>query len=525
MLLGRSSAAHPAGRLELPGWGTECRGLCCVSQQFLSRTVSNDAMSPPAVSVNGNSHGARRAIGAYRIVGEKGSGRFGSVYLGEHSGTGRPVAIRILPRGVTDLPGVAATLRRRARSVVEASQTHPALVGVLEYGVTEDGQIFAVMERAEGHRLSDVLADRPGLDVTAALRLAIELGGPLETLHNQGFVHAAVRPENFVIGADGGVKLLDVELVALRDIPVVQPHLVEVAPPAYLTPEQIEGNPASEKSDVYAFGVLLYRMLSGALPFEGRTRDELFAKHLRETPGLLNRRGRVVPVAVEAVLVEALDKVPERRPFMQRVLNQLAANRSVRTSRWKRIAAPAAGLVAAAVLGVPLTWTLLGSRPVARASAPKASVRTTPAVQPAPVEAATPSMATTPSPAPVLAIELPERPAEISPTVRPARVVLTAPSLPTVPRPQPVPAQAAQAGPSITPWRPVPTPPMVHVPAPAEPRVEREISRAVVPASTQSAPAQATPVLAAPAREGREGEDSDSRAVIDWLLNQRVGEQ
>ena len=155
-------------------------------------------------------------------------------------------------------------------------------------------------ERARAEQLRARLADRTNREGIAWEWR--ELGGPLETLHNQGFVHAAVRPENFVIGADGGVKLLDVELVALRDKPVVQPHLVEAAPAAYLTPEQIGGHPASEKSDVYAFGVLLYRMLSGALPFEGQTREELFAKHpeargyLRDPKGyrLYDRREELV---------------------------------------------------------------------------------------------------------------------------------------------------------------------------------------------------------------------------------------
>src|SRR5262245_19886782 len=96
---------------------------------------------------------------------EKGSGAFGTVYFAEDFRTGQPVAIRVLPREVTDAPTVAETIQRRAHTVIEASQAHPALVRVLEYGDTDDGHIFPVMERAEGRLLSEVLAEPGRTDV------------------------------------------------------------------------------------------------------------------------------------------------------------------------------------------------------------------------------------------------------------------------------------------------------------------------------------------------------------------------
>ena len=466
--------------------------------------MSRDATpSPGSATANGTATSVHRTIGHYRIGSEKGTGAFGTVYFAEDSRTGRPVAIRLLPRGMTDPAAVAATLRRRARTVIEASQTHPALVGVLEYGATEDGQVFAVMERAEGRRLSDVLADDPTPDVAATLQLALELGGPLETLHNQGLVHAAVRPDNFVITEHAGVKLLDVELVALRDVPALQWLVVEGSPAAYLAPEQIEGQPASEKGDVYAFGVLLYQMLAGG--------EEAFVNDQHEIPRLLSQRGVAVPATVEAALAEALDRVPERRPFMQKVLNQIATNRSASRGRWRRIAVPVAGLIAAAFIGMPVFWSLLAPRPAAHVTPFPAAVSSRPII---PVEASRSSTALQPTVETVAAtLELPARPSTPAPSMPSARPSITPPppAIPVI-----VPTHAGN--PPVTPWRPI-APPTARPSTPPAPRIEREGPQPVPPAATMAAPAPA-PALPVAVRDH---EDSDPRAIVDWLLNQRGG--
>jgi eukaryotic-like serine/threonine-protein kinase len=472
--------------------------------------VSRDATpSPGSATANGTATRSQRAIGHYRIVAEKGTGAFGTVYFADDSRTGRPVAIRLLPRGMTDSAAVAATLRRRARSVIEASQTHPALIRVLEYGNTDDGQVFAVMERAEGRRLSDVLADSSP-DVTATLQLAIELGGPLETLHNQGLVHAAVRPDNFVITEHDGVKLLDVELVALRDVPALHRSIVEGSPAAYLAPEQIEGQPASEKSDVYAFGVLLYQMLAGVPPFEA-SGGEAFVDDPQEAPRLLSQRGLAVPVSAEAALVEALDKVPERRPFMQKVLNQLATDKSASRGGWKRIAVPAAGLIAAVFIGVPVLWSLLVPRPEAHISPFPAAVKSPPII---PAGASGPSTSLPPTVETVPAtLELPPRPSAPAPRLPSAGPSITPPSVAIKAIVPPI-----AGNPAVTPWRPI-APPTARTTAPAEPRIERQAPQPVPLAASVSAPAPAPalPVVA------RDHDDGDPRAIIDWLLNQRGG--
>jgi eukaryotic-like serine/threonine-protein kinase len=508
--------------------------------------------STPVARANGLSGAAPGQIGQYRVIAEKCAGAFGTVYHAEDSRTGQPVAIRVLPREVTDTATVAETIRRRSRTVIEASQAHPSLTGVLEYGSTEDGHVFAVMERVEGRRLSDVLAEPHRIEVAAAVQRAIEFGGPIETLHNLGLVHAGVRPSNFVLAPDDSVKLLDVELAALRDVPALQHLIAERSPAAYLAPEQIAGQVVSEKTDVYAFGVLLYEMLSGAPPFEAESREEAFAKHSQGTPPLLRDRRRGIPIAVEATLAEVLDKIPERRPFMQEVLNQIATDGSAGPRPWKRLAAPAAGLVAAVSIGLLVAWSLLTPRLSAQVEGPPpAAVKPPPAAPAAQIETSRPAPATalelpppaTPARATEPATGVQRPPLAVAPTPPPPAPAL-APARPPAEPSTPPPASAARVTPfrSVTPSAPppsttapspsprpvaappaavapvAPTRPAVAAPAASEAAAVRpqvEISE-LPPASVSAPPASAV--------RARDSEEADPRALIDWLLNKR-GEQ
>src|SRR6266851_524040 len=169
--------------------------------------------------------------GRYRIVSDLGAGAFGNVSLAEDEATGHEVAIRFLPRG---LAGVSQTVHTRPRmggSIVAAAAAHPALVRVLEFGDAENGHAFVAMEHVQGRRLTEILSEGP-LEVDAGLRWAIELGGAVETLHNMGLVHGALRPHNVTIRADGGVKLMDVELAGLRDAWAMRGISADEAPAA-----------------------------------------------------------------------------------------------------------------------------------------------------------------------------------------------------------------------------------------------------------------------------------------------------
>jgi eukaryotic-like serine/threonine-protein kinase len=370
-----------------------------------------------------------------------------------------------------------------ARSIVAASAAHPGLTRVLEFGEVDRGRLFAVMERVEGRRLSEIRAKGRPLDVAAAMPIALDLGGAVETLHNMGFVHGALRPHNILVLEDGRIKLLDLELAGLRDAQEVQ-SLIAAAPSAeYLAPEQIMKAPVSEKADVYAFGAILHELLCGAPPFQAATREAVLAKHLKETPVPIHRRRPDVPSSAERAVTLALHKQPDSRPLMSDVLNLLWTGAHSPAPRRTRAVMIAGGVALAALAVGAVAWGVVALRPASF----------TPTAQPAP-EPASPVSAPPTSTAPVS-------------QTRPAPAVTPAPParLPTSVERAPVAAPPRSAAPpAAAPSTPPPT-----APTSVSPRVERR-----EPPRTSLAPAVAAPERPAPSRD-----PDDPGAVIDWLLN------
>jgi serine/threonine-protein kinase len=253
------------------------------------------------------------------------------------------------------MPHAAQAIQRLGRWMVVASTAHPGLVRVLECGEAENGQAFMAMELVEGRRLSEMLSGGKPLDVGAALRLALDLGEAVETLHNMGLVHGALRPGNVMVLGDGHVRLMDVELTGLRDAQAIAGVIGAEPPAEYLSPEQIRRAQVTEKSDIYAFAIILYEILCGVPPFQAPTRDAVIAKHMTEMPAPMRRRRRAVSTAVESVVTSALSKPPELRPHMAQILNRLWAETHGPATRWTRTAASVAGVALAASIAALAT--------------------------------------------------------------------------------------------------------------------------------------------------------------------------
>jgi ABC-type uncharacterized transport system substrate-binding protein len=378
-----------------------------------------------SIDVSERAQVGRRVRDRYRIVRELGSGAFGTVFLAEDEVTAQRVAIRFLPRALAALPSTVRAVQNMGRSIAAGSAAHPGLVRILEPGKAEPGQPFAVMEFVEGRRLSDILSEGKPLDLATARRWALDLGASVEALHNMGLVHGGLCPRNVMVLPDGCVKLMDVELAGLRDAPMSQ-SVFDTSPAEYLSPEQIRREPVTEKTDIYALGVIVYAMFSGAPPFQAATRDAVIAKHLTEAPAPMDRR-RPVPAPTERIVMQALAKDPVLRPWMNEMLNELWGETNVPATRgWKRPAAIGAGAAIAASIVALGIWGLLGPRPPAvrsaaqppaphadrapvgaptitspRASAPATMTRTESAARPpAPVTASSPAVTVAPPSAP-----------------------------------------------------------------------------------------------------------------------------
>jgi serine/threonine-protein kinase len=433
--------------------------------------MSRDAKAAPSVEPDNRPPIGLRVNGRYRVVSELGTGVFGTVCLAVDETDGREIAIRFLPRELGDLSQPTHIKRRADPSIVEASMAHTALVRVLEFGKAENGQAFAAMDLVHGRRLGAILSEG-SLDFDTALRVAVELGGAVESLHNIGLVHGALRPSNVMIGSDGHVTLLDVELIGVRATQAVNGIMIDEPPPEYLSPEQIRQVLVTETTDIYAFAVILYEMLCGVPPFQGETREAVLAKHLTETPISMRRRRRTVPASVEAVVALALSKVPEPRPPIQTILNRLWEEANRPATRLKRTSAIIAGGVLAVSLAVIAGWALHAPAPLA--PPPLARPAPPPLVEEAPIP--TPSTSSAP------------------PTRTEASPGKAAPAI--------VPSSAARSTPPSAP--PLTSPPR---------KVERQEQRRV---PTPEGPASERPAASS------NTDDPDPSAIIDWILEQRA---
>src|SRR5262249_18092568 len=237
-------------------------------------------------------------------------------------------------------------------------------------------------------RLSELMSGRAPLESHAALRIALELGGALENPHHMGVVHSALHPRNLVVVEDGRVKLLDVALPGPR---AARPGQGTTPPAQYLAPEQIQKAQITEKTDIYAFGVVLYELLSGAPPFEAATRDAVCAKHLKDAPVPIHRRHDGIPAAGSRAGTLALYKQPEARPWR--------GGQGPAPQR-KRAAVTVGGAALAALAVGAVVWGALALRPSIGSSPVQPAAR--PALEPAPAALAPPTPAPPAAPPPAV---------------------------------------------------------------------------------------------------------------------------
>jgi hypothetical protein len=262
--------------------------------------------------------GAR--LGPFEILSPLGAGGMGEVYRARDTRLDRTVAIKVLPSELLNAPGRRIE-RFRREALAVARITHPHICTLHDVG--EDGPaIFLVMEYLEGVTLAARLADGP-LPLDVALRAAIPMADALDHAHRQGVVHADLKPANIMLTRDG-VKLLDFGLAKLQARDDETPHeatqterLTEVGSIAgtipYMAPEQIEGREVDSRTDIFAFGAVLFEMLSGRRPFAGDSRASLMAAIVAAEPPALSSLQPQVPAALERLIRRCLAKDPEDR--------------------------------------------------------------------------------------------------------------------------------------------------------------------------------------------------------------------
>jgi len=258
--------------------------------------------------------------GKYTLISKLGEGGMGSVYLAEQATMGREVAIKVLRREFSQNRMAIKRFLREARAASKLA--HPNTITVYDFGQSNDGLLYLVMEKLTGRPLADILDSDGALPVTRAIHILSQICDSLAEAHKNGITHRDLKPENIFIeekvGNEDFVKVLDFGIAKMQgDETTTQATAAGMicGTPAYMSPEQAMGKEIDGRSDIYALGVLLYEMLTNEKPFEGDTPMEVMLKHINEpSPDIYQRTQIQVPQGVQDTIDKLLAKKPEGRP-------------------------------------------------------------------------------------------------------------------------------------------------------------------------------------------------------------------
>ena len=253
-------------------------------------------------------------LGQYDVLSSIGAGGMGEVYRARDSSLDRDVAIKVLPADLAEHPERLARFEREAKAV--AKLDHPNILSIHDFG-TEDGVTYAVMELLRGESLREVIS-QDGLTTAKAVEYSQAIADGLAAAHEKGIVHRDLKPENVFLTRDGRIKILDFGLAKLnlpeQDLATEVPTATLetqagslLGTVAYMAPEQVQGMPADERSDIFAFGVVLYEMLTGHRPFGGSNSLETAAAILKEDPEPISTVSTKLASPLEGVVARCLE--------------------------------------------------------------------------------------------------------------------------------------------------------------------------------------------------------------------------
>ena len=261
--------------------------------------------------------------GKYRLDETLGGGGMGTVYRATHLLIDRPVALKVLSQRFVGDQTAQQRFRREARAA--GRMQHPNAVTVTDFGATDDGYLYIVMELLEGRTLRDLLAHEGPLDPARAVSIMLQVCAAVGAAHDAGLIHRDLKPANIFIeqrpNLPAIVKVLDfgVAKFAVEEHDDDYKTLTQVGAiigtPRYMSPEQCSGAaPLTPASDVYSLGIILYETLTGAVPFSADTPLAVALKQVSETPRPLREIVPTIPADLEKVVLNALAKNPQERP-------------------------------------------------------------------------------------------------------------------------------------------------------------------------------------------------------------------
>lgn len=317
-----------AGALERP---SDQRGVyldqACTDPDLRSQVESliaaNDGgqtsfLNPPTVTSAPLQKGTQ--LGEYTILAQIGAGGMGEVYSARDKRLNRDVAIKVLPPFVSADPDRLRRFDQEARAA--AALNHPNILAVFQMG-TYEGAPYLVSELLEGSTLRDQLRRGP-MPLRRAIDCGVQIARGLAAAHEKGIAHRDLKPENLFVTRDGTVKILDFGLAKLTQSPLAAdsnlPTFTSLTEPGvilgtvgYMSPEQVSGKAADHRVDIFAFGAVLYEMLTGRRAFQKNTSVETMNAILNEEPPGISEAGQKTPAALQRIVWRCLEKHPEQR--------------------------------------------------------------------------------------------------------------------------------------------------------------------------------------------------------------------
>ncbi len=308
-----------AGRADLPddsAHGGRPIGLASRRLASLRRFAPGTRRCRQPMTLN-----AGTRLGPYEILSPLGAGGMGEVYRAKDTKLHRDVAIKVLPESLAKDPDALARFEREAHAV--AALNHPNILSIFDFG-THGETAYAVMELLEGETLREILSEgAPPL--RRAVEWARQIAAGLAAAHGKGIVHRDLKPDNVFVTNDGRVKILDFGLAkpTAKERVTDQTHSPTVSAytepgtvmgtVGYMSPEQVKGRDVDARSDIFAFGAVLYEMLTGKRAFQRETAAETMTAILREDPPEPSAAERSIPPALDRILRHCLEKKPEQR--------------------------------------------------------------------------------------------------------------------------------------------------------------------------------------------------------------------